>query len=231
MGKKSKGGKTEAKAVKQATKPSQKEKDRLSKEEKAAQRLAIRKEKNLRRRGVTNGAIQTDAELTDELMETVQEESLAKKAASRAQMLADKAKRQKSEEIRAAIAKSKLQRETVLAEELLAREAMKVKAAGIAEEESKRKNGEESSRHYFPQTPLRSEGTVDPATTSPVKKKHKNDDALGTVIEIDMDAEEKEESEEEEDQSPSDARTPVQEAVADDPMIISPPEPQSILRK
>jgi hypothetical protein len=37
MGKKSKGGKTDAKVVKQAAKPSQKEKDRQSKEEKAAQ--------------------------------------------------------------------------------------------------------------------------------------------------------------------------------------------------
>jgi hypothetical protein len=37
MGKKSKGGKTEAKEVKQAMKPPQKEKDRQSKEEKAVQ--------------------------------------------------------------------------------------------------------------------------------------------------------------------------------------------------
>jgi hypothetical protein len=43
------------------------------------------------------------------------------------------------------------------------------------------------------------------------------------VIEIDMD------SEEEEDPSPLVARMPVQEAVADDPMTVSPPEPQSIL--
>jgi hypothetical protein len=64
----------------------------------------------------------------------------------------------------------------------------------------------------------------------PVKKKHKNDDALGIVIEIDMDSEEMEESKEEEDQSPSDARTPVQEAVTDEQVIVSPPEPQSILR-
>jgi hypothetical protein len=62
----------------------------------------------------------------------------------------------------------------------------------------------------------------------PIKKKHKNDDALGTVIEIDMDSEE---MEEEEDLSPLVARMPVQEAVADDPMTVSPPEPQSILRK
>jgi hypothetical protein len=46
------------------------------------------------------------------------------------------------------------------------------------------------------------------------------------VIEIDMDSDE---TEEEEDLSPSDARTPVQEAVADDPMTVSPPEPRSIL--
>jgi hypothetical protein len=106
---------------------------------------------------------------------------------------------------------------------------MKARAAGMAEEAVKRKN-EKSSRHYFPQSPLRSEGTVDPATALPVKKKHKNDDALGTVIEIDMDSEEMEESKEEEDQSPSDARTPVQEAVTDEQMIVSSPEPQSILR-
>jgi hypothetical protein len=111
-----------------------------------------------------------------------------------------------------------------LEEERVARAAIKARAAGIAKEAAKRKN-EKSSRHYFPQFPLRSEGTVDPATSSPIKKKHKNDDALGTVIEIDMDLEE------EEDPSPSVARTPVQEAVADDPMTVSPPEPQSILRK
>ncbi len=40
-----------------------------------------------------------------------------------------------------------------------------------------------------------------------------------------------EETEEEEDPSPSVARTPVQEAVADDPMTVSPPEPQSMLQK
>jgi hypothetical protein len=40
-----------------------------------------------------------------------------------------------------------------------------------------------------------------------------------------------EETEEEEDLSPSVARTLVQEAVADNPMTVSPPEPQSILRK
>ena len=163
-------------------------------------------------------------------MQTVQGDSQSKQAAARAQMLADQAKHQKTEEIRASIAKSKLQREKDLEEERVAREAMKARAAGMAEEAAKRKN-EKSSRHYFPQSPLRSEGTVDPATASPIKKKHKNDDALGTVIEIDMDAEEMEESKEEEDQSPSDARTPVQEAVADDPSIVSPPEPQSILRK
>jgi hypothetical protein len=63
MGKKSKGGKTEAKEVKQAMKPSQKEKDRQLKEEKAVQRLAIRKEKNLQRRGVINSATTTEAAL------------------------------------------------------------------------------------------------------------------------------------------------------------------------
>jgi hypothetical protein len=49
MGKRGKGGKTEAKAVKQATTPSTKEMDRQSKDAKAAQRLAICKEKNLQR--------------------------------------------------------------------------------------------------------------------------------------------------------------------------------------
>jgi hypothetical protein len=50
------------------------------------------------------------------------------------------------------------------------------------------------------------------------------------MIEIDMDSEEMEESKEEEDQSPSDARTLVQESVTDEQMIVSPSEPQSILR-
>ena len=228
MGKKGKGGKTEAKAVKQAAKPSQKEKDRQSKEEKAAQRLAVRKEKNLRRRGVSNGATTTDTELTEEQMKTVQEESLAKKAAARAQMLEDLAKRQKSDMIRASIAKSKIQSEKDLEEELVARAAMKARAAVLAEDALKRKN-EESSRHYFPQSPLRSEGIVDPETASPIKKKYKNDEALSTVIEIDMDLEEKEDSEEKEDQPPLDAA--VQEADANEPTFVSPPEPQSILRK
>ena len=228
MGKKGKGGKTEAKAVKQAAKPSQKEKDRQSKEEKAAQRLAVRKEKNLRRRGVSIGATTTDTELAEEQMKTVQEESLAKKAAARAQMLEDLAKRQKSDMIRASIAKSKIQREKDLEEELVARAAMKARAAVLAEDALKRKN-EESSRHYFPQSPLRSEGIVDPETASPIKKKYKNDEALSTVIEIDMELEEKEDSEEKEDQPPLDAA--VQEADANEPTFVSPPEPQSILRK
>jgi hypothetical protein len=47
---------------------------------------------------------------------------------------------------------------------------MKVRAAGMAEEAAKRKN-KKSSQHYFPQSPLRSEGTVNPAMASPVKKK------------------------------------------------------------
>jgi hypothetical protein len=68
----------------------------------------------------------------------------------------------------------------------------------MAEEAAKRKN-EKSSRHYFLQFPLRLEGTVDPVMASPVKKKHKNDDTLGIVIEIDMDSEEMEASKEEED--------------------------------
>jgi hypothetical protein len=117
MGKKSKGGKTEAKEVKQAMKPSQKEKDQQSKEEKAAQRLAIHKEKNLQRRGVINSAMTTEAALVEELMQTVQGDSQSKQAAARAQLLADQAKRQKTEEIQASIAKSKLQREKDLEEE------------------------------------------------------------------------------------------------------------------
>jgi hypothetical protein len=180
-------------------KPPQKEKDRQSKEEKAVQRLASCKEKNLQCHGVINSATTTEAALVEELMQTVQGDSQSKQAAARAQLLADQAKRQKTEEIRASIAKSKLQREKDLEEERVAQAAMKARAAGMAEEAAKRKN-EKSSRHYFPQSPLRSEGTVNLATASPVKKKHKNDDALGTVIEIDMDSEEMEESKEEEDQ-------------------------------
>lgn len=191
--------------------------------------MASRKEKNLQRRGVINSATTTEAALVEELMQTVQGDSQSKHLAARAQLLADQAKRQKTKEIRASIAKSKLQREKDLEEERVAQAAMKARAAGMAEEAAKRKN-EKLSRHYFPQSPLPLEGTVDPATASPVKKKHKNDDALGTVIEIDMDSEEMEESKEEEDQSPSDARTPVQEAVTDEQMIVSPSEPQSILR-
>jgi hypothetical protein len=55
--------------------------------------------------------------LTDEPMETVQGASQARQAAARAQMLVDQAKHQKTEEIRASIAKSKLQREKDLEEE------------------------------------------------------------------------------------------------------------------
>jgi hypothetical protein len=67
------------------------------------------------------------------------------------------------------------------------------------------------------------EGTVDPATALPIKKKHKKKAALSTVIEINMDLEEKEDSEEmedleemedsveKEDQPPSDVVTRVQE--------------------
>jgi hypothetical protein len=99
MGKKSKGDKTEAKEVKQAMKPSQKEKDRQSKEEKAAQRLAICKEKNLQCSGVINSAMTTEAALMEELMHIVQGDSQSKQAAARAQLLADQAKRQKTEEI------------------------------------------------------------------------------------------------------------------------------------
>jgi hypothetical protein len=157
-------------------KPSQKEKDRQSKEEKAAQRLAIRKEKNLQRRGVINSAMTTEAALVEELMQTVQGDSQSEQAEARSQLLADQAKHQKTEEIRASITKSKLQREKDLEEERAAQAAMKARAAGMAKEAAKRKN-DKSSRHYFPQSPLRSEGTVDPATASPVKKKHKNDDA------------------------------------------------------
>jgi hypothetical protein len=74
-----------------------------------------------------------------------------------------------------------------------------------------------------------------------IKKKHKNKAALSTVIEIDMDLEEKEDSEEKEDleemedlvekedQPPSDAATRVQEVATNEPMIVSPLEPQSIL--
>jgi hypothetical protein len=43
------------------------------------------------------------------------------------------------------------------------------------------------------------EGTVNPATALPIKKKHKNEAALSTMIEIDMDLEEKEDLEEMED--------------------------------
>jgi hypothetical protein len=86
MGKKSKGGKTDPKAVKQAAKPSQKEKDRQSKEEKAAQRLAIRKEKNLQCCSVSNSATMTETALMEEPMETVQGASQARQAAARAQM-------------------------------------------------------------------------------------------------------------------------------------------------
>jgi hypothetical protein len=67
-------------------------------------------------------------------------------------MLVDQAKRQKTEEIRASIAKSKLQREKDLEEEWVARAVIKARAAGIAKEAAKRKN-EKSSRHYFPQFP------------------------------------------------------------------------------
>jgi hypothetical protein len=130
MGKKSKGGKTDAKAVKQAAKPSQKEKDRQSKEEKAAQRLAIRKEKNLQRRGVSNSATMIETALTEEPMETVQGASQARQAAACAQMMVDQAKRQKTEEIIASIAKSKLQREKDLEEERVAQAVIKARAAG-----------------------------------------------------------------------------------------------------
>jgi hypothetical protein len=81
MGKRGKCGKMEAKAVKQATTPSTKEKDRQSKDAKAAknakaaQRLAIRKEKNLQHQGVSNGTTTTDTELMEERMKTGQEES------------------------------------------------------------------------------------------------------------------------------------------------------------
>jgi hypothetical protein len=114
-------------------------------------------------------------------------------------MLADQAKCQQTDMLfRAAIAKSKLQREKEVEEEVVAREALKARAADRAEDAMKHKN-EKSSRHYFPNFPLRSEGTVDLATASPIKKKHKNKAALSTVIEIDMDLEEKEDSEEKED--------------------------------
>jgi hypothetical protein len=110
MGKRGKGGNTEAKTVQQAATPSTKEKDRQSKDAKAAQQLAIHKEKNLQCRGVSNGTTMTDTELMEEQMKTGQEESRAKKAAARAQMLADQAKRQQTDMLfRAAIAKSKLQ--------------------------------------------------------------------------------------------------------------------------
>jgi uncharacterized membrane protein YgaE (UPF0421/DUF939 family) len=96
----------------------------------------------------------TDTELMEEQMKTGQEESRAKKAAARAQMLADQAKRQQTDMLfRAAIAKSKLQREKDLEEERVAQAAMKARAAGMAEEAAKRKN-EKSSRHYFPQSPF-----------------------------------------------------------------------------
>ncbi len=96
------------------------------KDAKAAQRLAIRKEKNLQRQGVSNGATTTDTELTEEQMKTGQEESRAKKATAHAQMLADQVKRQKTDMLfRATIAKSKLQREKEVEEELVARKALK----------------------------------------------------------------------------------------------------------
>jgi hypothetical protein len=66
MGKRGKCGKMEAKAVKQAATPCTKEKDRQSKDAKAAQRLAIRKEKNLQHQGVSNSTTTTDTELMEE---------------------------------------------------------------------------------------------------------------------------------------------------------------------
>jgi hypothetical protein len=154
MGKRGKGGKTEAKAVQQAATPSTKEKDRQSKDAKAAQQLAIHKEKNLQCRGVSNGTTMTDTELMEEQMKTGQEESRAKKAAARAQMLADQAKRQQTDMLfRAAIAKSKLQWEKEVEEEVVAREALKARAADRAKDAMKHKN-EKSSRHYFPNFPL-----------------------------------------------------------------------------
>jgi uncharacterized membrane protein YgaE (UPF0421/DUF939 family) len=86
-------------------------------------------------------------------MQTVQGDSQSKQAAACAQLLADQAKRQKTKEIRASIAKSKLQREKDLEEERVAQAAMKARAADMAEEAAKRKN-EKSSRHYFPQSPF-----------------------------------------------------------------------------
>jgi hypothetical protein len=182
MGKRGKGSKTEAKAVKQAATPSTKEKDQQLKDAKAAQQLAIRKEKNLQRQGVSNGTTTTDSELMEERMKTGQEESQAKKAAARAQMLADQANCQQTDMLfRAAIAKSKLQQEKEVEEEVVAREALKARAVDRAKDAMKRKN-EKSSRQYFPNFPLRLEGTVDPATALPIKQKHKNEAALSTMI-------------------------------------------------
>jgi hypothetical protein len=61
--------------------------------------LAIRKEKTLQRRGVSNSATMTELALTEEPMETVQGASQARQAAAHAQMLVDQAKHQKTEEI------------------------------------------------------------------------------------------------------------------------------------
>ncbi len=56
----------------------------------------------------------------EEPMKTVQETSQARQAAACAQMLVDQVKRQETKEIRASIAKSKLQREKDLEEERVA---------------------------------------------------------------------------------------------------------------
>jgi hypothetical protein len=77
-----------------------------------------------------------------------------KKAAAHAQMLVHQAKYQQTDMLfRAAIAKSKLQREKEVEEEVVAREALKVRAADRAKDVTKHKN-EKSSRHYFPNFPL-----------------------------------------------------------------------------
>jgi hypothetical protein len=62
----------------------------------------------------------TETALMEEPMKTVQETSQARQAAACAQMLVDQVKRQETKEIRASIAKSKLQREKDLEEERVA---------------------------------------------------------------------------------------------------------------
>ncbi len=205
----------------------QKEKERKLKEDKAA-RLAARQERNRRRHQTEGDATTKQDELTAEQKEA-QEEDRAKKVAARAQMLKDKAERQNRNKFLVAIANNKQQRDSDSEAGKVARAEYLANEARMAEEEAKRKQAD-SSRHYYPESPIRGEIRVDPETSSPIKKRQKNDEVMDTVIEIDMEDETEDKTEEAEVVAKPVKDAPQQAEIATDEGIVVPPVPKSILR-